>query len=176
MWDYNIEKDSINYPLLAEKALKGTLINDELCDLTRTLQAMPELILDWNITAEKFPGLIKSYPDIAVLLLVTLQNDPKQMEYYQVLFDLPLTNELVGLIARVQKVAEIPMVQYENFVNAAMDDCMKVEEDEKHDGNKKVGQVKNVLRIILNYMAKVPDFLSLVQQDTLDKVMYIITY
>jgi len=169
MWDYNMSKDLIDYPLLAEKALKGTLINNELCDLTRTLQVKPELILEWGIGPDKFSALIKSYPDIAVLLLAALKNQPKQTEYFKALFSLPLNNELTGIIVRVQNMVEIPMMEYESFVNGAMDDCMKVEE-EKDESNKKIGQVRIVLRIILNYLVKVPEFLSLVQQDTLDKV------
>jgi hypothetical protein len=171
MWDYNMNRDLIDYPLLAEKALNGTLINNELCDLTLTLQVKPELILEWGITPDKFPALIKSYPDIAVLLLAALKNQSRQAEYFKTLFSLPLNNELAGIIVRVQNMVEIPMPEYESFVNKAMDDCMKVEEEEKDESSKKVRQALIVLRIILNYLVKVPEFLSLVQQDTLDKVI-----
>eukprot|EP00826_Nyctotherus_ovalis_P023910 TRINITY_DN1840_c0_g1_i15.p1 TRINITY_DN1840_c0_g1~~TRINITY_DN1840_c0_g1_i15.p1 ORF type:complete len:170 (-),score=56.09 TRINITY_DN1840_c0_g1_i15:208-717(-) len=160
----------LNYPLLAEKTLNGTLTKDELVSLTRTLQARPKLVLEWGLTAEQFPSLVKSYPDVAVQLLVALENTALQAKFYQTLFGLQLTNELAALIVRVQNAVDVPLLQYEHFVNSAMDDCMKVDEDEKLDGSKKVGQVRILLRIILNYIAKAPEFLSLVQQDTLDKV------
>lgn len=170
LWDYKMAEDLLNYPLLTEKTLNGTLTNDELVTLTRTLQGRPKLVLEWGFTPEQFPSLVKSYPDIAVQLLVALKNMPGQAEFYQTLFSLQLTSELAALIVRVQNAVEVPLPQYEHFVSSAMDDCMKVDEDEKLDGSKKMGQVRILLRIILNYIAKAPEFLSLVQQDTLDKV------
>lgn len=164
-------QDPVDNSLLCEKALKGTLTNEEVQKLTRILQLEPKLTLEWKITPEQFAILVKLYPDIAVSLLIASNDKPKQVEYYKALFGLPLTNEVAGVIVKTQNALEVPIIYYEAFVSTSMDNCMKEDQNEKYgNGNKSIGQARTVLRIVLNYMAKVPEFLSLIQQDTLDKV------
>ncbi len=160
-----------NYKGLVSKALSGILLAAELSKLVESLKAEPELASEWGLTPDKFPALVQSCPELALALLAAVDPSPKKMDYYQALLKLPLNTELASFIARLQDSLEVPVLFYEAFVNLGIENCMKEKDNEKEDVKKKLGQARMLARIVGKQIAKDPGFVSLIQPETLDKVL-----
>ncbi len=82
LWDFSIsgEDDSEDYAVLAGRALTGALDMPEMWRLSEAIRTEPGLALEIGLVPASFPALVRSCPDLALCLLVSLEGNTQREE------------------------------------------------------------------------------------------------